>query len=63
MAEPLLKMPQAFKVGDVIKKNPAIPYTGVPIQQVSVSDAQTGVVFETGEIVSFYNNVVHEMQE
>lgn len=63
MTAPLLKVPQAFKPGDVIKRDPNIPYTGVPIKTVTVLEHTTGVVFESDEIVSFYNNIVHEMQE
>lgn len=58
------KEPQQFEVGDVIKNNANTPYSGSPITKVTdLRDGRTQALFKNGEIVEFFNEVPHEMQE
>lgn len=58
------KDPTDFEIGDVIKNSPGTPYSGSPITLVEpMEGGQTEVHFENGEVVHFFNGILHEMKE
>jgi hypothetical protein len=59
-----LKKPEEFEVGDVIKDVTTTPYSGSAMIRVTdMGDGRTEVGFANGEIVQFYNGVLHIMKE
>lgn len=58
------KLPEHFVEGDIIMPAKRLLYTGSPVTKVSnMGDGRTQVYFENGEIVEFFNGVLHEMKE
>ena len=58
------KTPEQFVKGDIIMPAHRLLYTGSPVANVNnMGDGRTQVTFENGEIVEFFNGVLHEMTE